>query len=212
MPDDKKDLIIEKLPKGDPSGGSLRVRTADGKTFTMPVGIVPSGATPKLKGREPRRRDRDIAGQVRRLAAVGLSKTAVASCVRIQSSELNRLYLKDFELGRRSMAETVASAAMEQVRSGNPQMIMFMAKTRLGWTETNVLEHTGTVNAVVSAKPLSREEFEARYLADNRDGDAWESTQEQRIIEVNPDGESEDEVSETSDAEPESDSELGGDD
>lgn len=208
MPDDKKDLIIEKLPKGDPSGGSLRVRTADGKTFTMPVGIVPRGATPRLKGREPRRRERDIAGQVRRLAAVGLSKTAVASCVRINSSELNRLYLKDFELGRKDMAETVASAAMEQVRSGNPQMIMFMAKTRLGWTETNVLEHTGTVNAVVSAKPLSREEFEARYLADNRDSDAWESTQEQRIIEVQPEAD----VSDETDDELESDSELGDDD
>ena len=108
----------------------------------------------------------------------------------------------------KDMAETVASAAMEQVRSGNPQMIMFMAKTRLGWTETNVLEHTGTVNAVVSAKPLSREEFEARYLADNRDSDAWESTQEQRIIEVQPEAD----VSDETDDELESDSELGDDD
>lgn len=204
MPDEKKDLIIEKLPKGDPSGGSLRVRTADGKTFTMPVSMRPRSATEALKGRTPRRRERDLAAQVKRLAAIGLSKTAVASCVRISSDELNRLYLKDFELGRKDMAETVASAAMEQVRSGNPQMIMFMAKTRLGWTETNVLEHTGTVNAVVSAKPLSKEEFKARYLADNRDSNAWESTQEQRVIEVNTDAETE--------AETDADWELDGDD
>jgi hypothetical protein len=41
---------------------------------------------------------------------------------------------------------------------------MYLGKSKLGWTENNVVEHVGTINAVVSAKPLSREEFEAKYL------------------------------------------------
>jgi hypothetical protein len=34
----------------------------------------------------------------------------------------------------------------------------------LGWTEANVVEHVGEIRAVVSAKPLSRDEFVAKYL------------------------------------------------
>ena len=62
------------------------------------------------------------------------------------------------------MQEVVATAAMEQVKAGNPQMIMFVAKTRLGWNETNIVAHVGEVRAVVSNKPLTEAEFEARYL------------------------------------------------
>lgn len=109
-------------------------------------------------------RNEETAAQIRRMAAVGLGKGTIAAACRITAGRIEK-YIEDFEAGRRQMAECVAGAAMEQVRAGNPQMIMFMAKTRLGWSEHNVLEHTGTVNAVVSAKPLSREEFERRYLS-----------------------------------------------
>jgi len=53
---------------------------------------------------------------------------------------------------------------MEQAMAGNPQVLMYLGTSKLGWTEANVVEHVGTINAVVSAKPLTRDEFEARYL------------------------------------------------
>lgn len=62
------------------------------------------------------------------------------------------------------MQEVVARGLMEQAMAGNPQVLMYLGKAKLGWSEANIVEHVGTVNAVVSAKPLSREEFEAKYL------------------------------------------------
>jgi hypothetical protein len=62
------------------------------------------------------------------------------------------------------MQEVVARGLMEQAMAGNPQVLMYLGKSKLGWTEANVVEHVGTINAVVSAKPLTRDEFEARYL------------------------------------------------
>jgi hypothetical protein len=60
---------------------------------------------------------------------------------------------------------------MEQAMAGNPQVLMYLGKSKLGWTEANTVEHVGTINAVVSAKPLSREEFEKRYLNNDADED-----------------------------------------
>jgi hypothetical protein len=83
---------------------------------------------------------------------------------KISTGELRNFYNNDFLAGESRMQEIVAMAAMEQVKAGNPQMIMFVAKTRLGWNETNIVAHVGEVRSVVSSKPLTEAEFEARYL------------------------------------------------
>lgn len=62
------------------------------------------------------------------------------------------------------MQEVVARGLMEQALAGNPQILMYLGKSKLGWTEANVVEHVGEIRAVVSAKPLSRDEFVAKYL------------------------------------------------
>jgi hypothetical protein len=51
---------------------------------------------------------------------------------------------------------------------------MYLGKSKLGWTEANVIEHVGTINAVVSARPLSREEFEKRYLTNESNDEGEE--------------------------------------
>ena len=109
-------------------------------------------------------KDPEIALRIRDLARTGLSKKGTALMCGLSPVELTKWYGEDYDAGQSSMEHVVAAAAMEQVMAGNPQMIMFVAKTKLGWSEHNVVEHVGTVNAVVSARPLSREEFEAKYL------------------------------------------------
>jgi hypothetical protein len=101
---------------------------------------------------------------VTRLAKLGLSKNAVAIAARLSPIELTRWYNEEYAAGQAGMQEVVARGLMEQAISGNPQVLMYLGKSKLGWTENNVVEHVGTINAVVSAKPLSREEFEAKYL------------------------------------------------
>lgn len=110
------------------------------------------------------KRNPDVAAMVKRLSRVGLNQTAVAIAAKISPDELRKYYMEDFHAGQASMQEVVATAAMEQVMAGNPQMIQFMAKTKLGWNETNIVEHIGEVRSVISAVPMTREEFEAKYL------------------------------------------------
>lgn len=116
-------------------------------------------------------KDAEIGAMIERLSRIGLSKTAVSIAARISPNELTKYYAEEFAAGQARMQEVVASAAMEQVMAGNPAMIMYMAKAKLGWTETNVVEHVGEIRAVVSAKPLTREEFEQRYLKKDESDD-----------------------------------------
>lgn len=140
-----------------------------------PAGVVlpPLGKSHRTDySAQVRVKDPEVSQKVMEMARVGLSKTAVAILCGLTRNELYKHYLDDYERGQSNMEHIVAAAAMEQVMAGNPQMIMFVAKTKLGWSEHNVIEHTGTVNAVVSARPLSREEFEKKYL--NNDADTEE--------------------------------------
>ena len=117
------------------------------------------------------RKDAEISGAVERLARLGLSRTAVALACRLTPTELTTHYSDEFVKGQAGMQEVVARGLMEQAKAGNPQVLMYLGKSKLGWTEANVIEHVGEIRAVVSAKPLTREEFEQRYLRKDDDGD-----------------------------------------
>ena len=109
-------------------------------------------------------KDPETCGAVTRLARLGLSKSAVAIACRLSPTELTKWYGEEYAAGQAGMQEVVARGLMDQAMAGNPQVLMYLGKSKLGWTEANVVEHVGTINAVVSAKPLTRDEFEARYL------------------------------------------------
>jgi hypothetical protein len=116
-------------------------------------------------------KDAETMGAVTRLARLGLSKSAVAIACRLSPTELTKWYGEEYAAGQAGMQEVVARGLMEQAMAGNPQVLMYLGKSKLGWTEANTVEHVGTINAVVSAKPLSRDEFEAKYLNPSADED-----------------------------------------
>lgn len=116
-------------------------------------------------------KDAEISGAVTRLARLGLSKSAVAVACRLTPNELTKWYAEEYAAGQAGMQEVVARGLMEQAMAGNPQVLMYLGKAKLGWTESNTVEHVGTVNAVVSAKPLSREEFERKYINNDAESD-----------------------------------------
>ncbi|CAB4166246.1 hypothetical protein UFOVP851_17 [uncultured Caudovirales phage] len=120
-------------------------------------------------------KDPETCGAVTRLAKLGLSKSAVAIACRLSPNELTKWYGDEYAAGQAGMQEVVARGLMEQAMAGNPQVLMYLGKSKLGWTEANTVEHVGTINAVVSARPLSREEFEARYLTNNSEEEDTEA-------------------------------------
>jgi hypothetical protein len=119
-------------------------------------------------------KDPETMGAVTRLARLGLSKSAVAIACRLSPVELTKWYGEEYAAGQAGMQEVVARGLMEQAMAGNPQVLMYLGKSKLGWTEANVIEHVGTINAVVSARPLSREEFEKRYLTNESNDEGEE--------------------------------------
>ena len=127
---------------------------------------------------EPIIRDRSIGGarllysesvarQVREIARRGLSKSATRVIIRMGGAKFEELYAKDFYEGQADMQNKIAELAMEQAEAGSVPMIMYLCKAKLGWTETNIVEHVGEVRAVVSSIAITKEEFAQKYLNSN---------------------------------------------
>jgi hypothetical protein len=119
-------------------------------------------------------RDPFIARQVATLASFGLSMGSTAIACNITFDTLKKFYREDYNQGAVFQQKRIAALAMEAAESGSVPMIMFLAKTKLGWVESSTVEHVGEVRAVVSNKPLTKEEFAARYLevsADKKEED-----------------------------------------
>lgn len=107
----------------------------------------------------------EIARQVRMLSELGLSKSNIAMFLRISPRKLEKDYGEEFVEGNYKMSSKLSRLAMEAAEAGDTKMIQYLCKVKLGWTETSTVEHVGEVKAVISAKPLSKEEFETKYLA-----------------------------------------------
>ena len=110
-------------------------------------------------------RDEQLALQIRDMGKVGLTKTQAANCARISTYVLDKYYLEDYMQGVSGKQRGLASVAVSEAMNGNTPILLHLLKTRLGWSEQQVIEHIGEVRAVVSNKPLSKEEFIQKYLA-----------------------------------------------
>jgi len=114
-------------------------------------------------------RDERLASQIRDLGRLGLSKGNVAIAARIGEVVFRKYYLEDYLQGQTEMQRGLATVAVEQAMGGNTPVLIHLLKTKLGWNETQVIEHTGEVRSVVSAKPMTKEEFVQRYLTKDED-------------------------------------------
>lgn len=134
------------------------------------VEVLPPVLTEKAMTRH-HVRDERLASQIRDLGRLGLSKGNVAIAARIGEAVFRKYYLEDFLAGQAEMQRGLASVAVEQAMNGNTPVLLHLLKTKLGWNETQVIEHTGEVRNVVSAKPMTKEEFVQRYLTQEDKGD-----------------------------------------
>lgn len=105
-----------------------------------------------------------IGSQIRDMARMGLTKGNVAIAARISPYLLDKYYSDEFAQGEGEMRKGLASVAMAEAMSGNTAILLHLVKTKLGWNETQLIEHSGEVRSVVSAKPLSKEEFIQKFL------------------------------------------------
>ncbi len=112
-----------------------------------------------------------LAYQIRDLAALGLSKGSVCLGARVSKYIFEKYYLESFLEGQTRMQKNLAGKAVEEAMNGNTPILLHLLKTKLGWSEQHQLEISGEVRSVVSAKPLTKEEFIAQYI-EKKDDDA----------------------------------------
>ena len=109
-------------------------------------------------------KDVRLGNQIRDLARLGLSKGNAAIASRTSQYILDKYYLQEYLEGVSEMQKGLASVAIQEAMSGNTPILLHLLKTKLGWSEQQVIEHVGEIKAVVSNKPLSKEEFIQKYL------------------------------------------------
>lgn len=111
-----------------------------------------------------------------RMAQLGLSKGSAAKFVGVSIATFEKYYREEYDNGVVDMQRDVAGMAFEAARAGSVPMLLHLVKTKLGWNEKSTVEHVGEVRAVVSNKPLSREEFVRRYI--DKTNEAEEGSEE----------------------------------
>ena len=131
---------------------------------TKELEVLPPVMQPKPHTRDHQRNE-DLACQVRDLGRLGLSKGNAALAARISVYLLEKYYLEDYLEGVASMQRGLASVAIAEAMNGNTPILLHLIKTKLGWSEQQIIEHIGEIRAVVSAKPMSKEEFVQKYLS-----------------------------------------------
>jgi len=86
----------------------------------------------------------EVRKQIELLAAAGTTTRAIISLVGIGSLEtLHKHYQEALDLGAEKANGVVGSVIYKAASKGEPWACQLIAKTRMGWKETNVTENTG---------------------------------------------------------------------
>jgi hypothetical protein len=109
------------------------------------------------------------AEQIRNMGRIGLSKSNIRTAFGLREHLLNKYYLEDYLAGVAEMQRGLATKAIEEAMNGNTPILLHLLKTKLGWSEQQIIEHVGEIKAVVSAKPLTKDEFVQKYLTEDEE-------------------------------------------
>jgi transposase len=94
-------------------------------------------------GRPPHEPTEQTRLQAKTLAAVGIRHEDIAAKLGITADTLTKYYRKELDDGRVDANAQIGKSLFEQARAGNTSAMIFWLKTRAGWKETQVQEHTG---------------------------------------------------------------------
>lgn len=116
------------------------------------------------KKHEPTSESRAV---VRELAAFGIPQDKIAERLGIGAEPLRDHYREELDNAKSDANLRVYKTAFSLATSGEcPAMTMFWCKTRMGWKETNVVEHSGGIQHYDLSK-LTDEQFRAVEAAIN---------------------------------------------
>ena len=80
---------------------------------------------------------------VKTLSAVGVRYVDIADKLQIDHDTLTKHYKHELMEGRVEANAAIAQTLFQQAKAGNTAAMILWLKTRAGWKETQVQEHTG---------------------------------------------------------------------
>lgn len=96
--------------------------------------------------------------QVQMLATIGTPQEIIARVIGIDRGTLAKHYKDELELSRSKADAKIALSLYQNAINGNVAAQIFWCKTRLGWKETNVVEHKEFA-VLIEGPDLSDEEW-----------------------------------------------------
>jgi hypothetical protein len=97
----------------------------------------------------------DLVQKIELLSAAGTTTRAIISLVGIGSLEtLHKHYQEALDLGAEKANGVVGSVIYKAASKGEPWACQLIAKTRMGWKETNIMENTGLNGGPIQAEVM----------------------------------------------------------
>ncbi|UVK50954.1 hypothetical protein DBIPINDM_004150 [Mesorhizobium sp. AR02] len=118
--------------------------------------------------------------QVEALAGYGVPETGIADMIAVDPKTLRKHYRQELRIGHTKANSAVAQSLFRKATGEGPQSVtaaIFWAKTRMGWKETIINEHSGdpiqTISRII-VSPSDPEKLKAnRGLALVSTDPAW---------------------------------------
>jgi len=76
-------------------------------------------------------------------AAIGIPQEDMAKLLGIDAKTLRKHFREELDNGSTKANMVVGGALFNKAKGGDTSALIFWAKTRMGWKETNTTEHTG---------------------------------------------------------------------
>jgi hypothetical protein len=153
------------LKRGEVAGAEAILKNPESSVVqeTLTPEVLPPIMREVPQTRE-HQRDEQLALQIRDMGRLGLSKSSTALAARITPYLLDKYYSAEFLEGQSQMQKGLATVAIAEAMNGNTPILLHLLKTKLGWSEQHQIEISGEVKSVVSNKPMTKDEFIAKYL------------------------------------------------
>lgn len=120
---------------------------------------------PKKRGPKPYSPTKEQRQSVAVWASIGTAHDVMAAQLGIDKKTLEKHFRHELDNGKAITDNTVGKTLYQKALTGNVPALIFWAKTRLGWRETNRTEVTGADGGPLAVQQLTDEELRAQLQA-----------------------------------------------